>query len=303
MSIKIWHNSSLNNSLTTNSVECVKDEKMQIVLYRLQNKESINIVPDDYSVTSTLILLEGELKVFSAGESYHLQAHDVAMLIDIEQSYYAEAVGFTKVIAVTSETNQDVQEDEAVAAMLTEVEKKDIYTLGHSRRVSLYSKRLAMAYESTYNVIALSAAACMHDVGKINTSIEILQKPGKLTDVEFATVKRHPIDSYTILKDTLGERVAVAARQHHERLDGSGYPDGLRGNEICMDARIIAIADVFDAMTCKRIYNEPSPPLEVVKFLEDNTDQYDASIISILRRKVENGEIDDILTAFVAEKC
>lgn len=301
MSIKIWHANGLDDSSRSGSVECLKSEQMQVVLYTLQDKGSINIVPDDYSVTSTLILIEGRLKIFSAGKSYDLHQHDAAMLINIEQSYYAEAVGFTKIMAITSEANQDTQEDEAIASMLAEVEKKDVYTLGHSRRVSLYSKRLALAYESTYNVIVLSAAACMHDIGKINTPIEILQKPGKLTEEEFTVIKRHPGDSYAILKDKLGERVAIAAKQHHERLDGSGYPDSLCGNEIGMDARFIAIADVFDAMTCKRIYNNPVPPLEVVEYLESNGDKYDLSIVAILRRKVESGEMDDILTAFIAD--
>lgn len=300
MSIKIWHDDHLNNGSARSSVECLKSRDMQVVLYTLLNKESINIIPDEYSVTNTLIVLVGELKIYSSNESYHLQTHDIVMMTDIEQSYYAEAIGFTQLIAITSEENQDTQEDHAVSSMMAEVERKDIYTMGHSRRVSLYSKRLALAYESTYNVIALSAAACMHDIGKINTPIEILQKPGRLTTEEMDVIKLHPGDSYTILKDKLGEKVAAAARQHHERLDGSGYPDGLRADEISMDARIIAIADVFDAMTCKRIYNKPSPPLNVVEYLEENPDKYDATIVAILRRKVENGDMDDILTAFVS---
>lgn len=301
MSIKIWHSKSGHNEPTTGSTECLKDTEMQVVLYVLKNKECINIVPDDYDSTSTLIILEGGLKVYATNESYELLTNDIIMLINIEKSYYAEAIGYTRLIAVTSEANQDTEEDKAVNAMLTEVESKDVYTLGHSRRVSLYAKRLALSYESTYNLIVLSAAACMHDVGKINTPIEILQKPGKLTEEEMDIVKLHPADSYAILKEKIGERAALAAGQHHERLDGSGYPNGLRGDEISMDARIIAIADVFDAMTCKRIYNEPTPPLEVVKYLENNTDKYDKAIISILRRKVENGDMEDILTAFIAD--
>lgn len=301
MSIQIWHDSGQCNTKTSVSVECLKDTAMQIVLYTLQNKESINIVPDDYDSTSTILLLEGEVRIYSADDSYDLHKHDAAMLVNIEQSYYVEAIGFAKIIAITSEANQDTKEDGAVYTMLAEVEEKDVYTLGHSRRVSLYSKRLALAYESTYNVVVLSAAACLHDIGKINTPIEILRKPGKLTPEEFDIIKRHPTDSYNVLCDKIGERVAVAAKQHHERLDGSGYPDGLRGNEICMDARIIAIADVFDAMTCKRVYNQPTPPLEVIKHLEECSDRYDPTIVAILRRKVENGEMDDILTAFVTE--
>lgn len=299
MGVNVWYDNHLFDTTDTVSVECLKDEKMQIVFYTLRHKECINIVPDDYKSTSTIVVLEGKIRFQSIDEVFDLEAHDAIMLTDIEQSYYAEAEGTTKLLAISSEANQDPSEDAAIRQTLMDVEEKDIYTIGHSKRVSLYAKRLALAYESTYNVVSLSAAACMHDIGKINTPITILQKPGKLTDEEFSIIKLHPLDSYTILKDKFGERVAIAASQHHERLDGSGYPYGLEGDKICMDARIIAVADVFDAMTCKRCYNEPKDPLDVVSYLEDNTDKYDATIITILRRKVENGDLHDIITAFV----
>lgn len=301
VSIKIWKDNGLCNGSITSSVECLKNSEMQIVLYTLQRNETINIVPDGYSVTTTLIILEGLISMHSSDEVYELGTHDAAMLIDIEKSYFVEAMKFTKIIAISSEENQDTQEDKAIVSMLGSVEEKDVYTLGHNRRVSLYAKQLALAYESTYNVITLSSAACMHDIGKINTPVEILQKPGKLTEEEFDIIKKHPRDSYEILKDIIGEKAAIAAGQHHERLDGSGYPNGLCGDKICMDAKIIAIADVFDAMTCKRIYNEPSPPIEVVKYLEANLDKYDEAIVAILRRKVETGKLDNILTAFHAQ--
>lgn len=300
MSVEIWRDNGLDSVSKSTSFECFNQEQMQMVLYVLLNKECINIVPDDYRATSTLILLEGELMVYSSGEPYSLKKHDSVMFVDIEESYYAEAVGFAKLMAVTSVANQDVLEDKAVSDMMTEVEKKDVYTLGHSRRVSLYAKRLALALKPSYDVINLSVAASMHDIGKIETPVEILQKPGRLTEEEMQTIQLHPLSSYNILKGILGEKAAIAAKQHHERLDGSGYPEGLSGDDICMDAKIIAVADVFDAMTCKRIYNEPSPPMSVVKMLEESSDKYDPVIVAILRKKVESGELDDILTAFVA---
>lgn len=299
MEIQVWHDNHLFDTTETVSVECLTNGKMQVVYYTLRNKECLNIAPDDYSVTAVLYVLEGHIKIYSNEEVFDLQAHDSVMLTDIKNSYYLESEGFTKLIAISSEVNQDPQEDEALNEMLKEEEKKDIYTMGHSKRVSLYAKRLALAYESTYNVISLSAAACMHDIGKINTPTSILRKPERLTDEEFEIIKQHPIDSYTILKEKLEERIAVAALQHHERLDGTGYPNGLKGDQIGMDARIIAIADVFDAMTCKRTYNEPKPQMEVVEYLENNLDKYDAAIVRILRRKVEKGELDDIVTAFI----
>lgn len=281
------------------SIECFKDDKVQVVFYNLRAKECINIIPEDYSVTSVIIVLEGSIRFHSAHENYDLKIHDSIMLTDIEHSMYAEAISATKLLALSTEANQDPQEDGALNAMLVDVEDKDVYTLGHSRRVSLYAKRLALAYESTYNVVSLSAAACMHDIGKINTPIEILQKPSSLTAEEFEIIKQHPLDSYTILMNKLEERVAIAALRHHERLDGSGYPYGLKGDQIGMDARIIAIADVFDAMTCKRTYNEPKSAMDVITYLEENTQKYDERIIAVLRRKVENGEIEDITSAFL----
>ncbi|MGX8850084.1 HD-GYP domain-containing protein [Amedibacillus sp. YH-ame10] len=298
MGVKIWRDENLFQTTETVSVECLKDDKMQVVFYTLLDKECINIVPDDYPVTSTILVLEGHLNVHSTEKSFDLYAHDSMMLTDINESYYAEAEGFSKIIAISSEVNQAPHEDTVLNEMLTIVEEKDTYTKGHSKRVSLYARRLALAYESTYNVASLSVAACMHDIGKINVPITILQKPGRLTDEEFDIIKLHPMDSYTILKDKLGERIARAALQHHERLDGSGYPYGLAAEHISMDARIIAVADVFDAMTCKRTYNEPRKPIEVVAYLEEHLDQYDAAIIAVLRRKVEKGEMDDIVTAF-----
>lgn len=299
MGVKIYRGDKLLNIKETASIECLKDDKMQVVFYNLRNKECINIVPDDFSVTTVIMILQGKIKFQSGDNNFHLEAYDSIMLSDIEDSYYAEAEGFAKLIAISSEENQDPEEDKELNQILEQVEKKDVYTLGHSKRVSLYAKRIALSYEKNYDVIALSAAACMHDIGKINTPGSILQKPGKLTAEEFNKIKLHPQDSNKLLEHSFSERVAKAALQHHERLDGSGYPSGLKGDEICMDARIIAIADVFDAMTCKRTYNDPKPPIEVVEYLESNKEKYDSTFISILRSKVEKGELDDILTAFI----
>lgn len=300
MGMKIYRDNHLFDTKETVSVECLKDDKMQVVFYTLRDKECINIVPDDYSVTSVILILEGRIRIQSGDDYFYLDAHDSIMLTDIEESYFAQAEGSAKLLAISSEENQDPEEDEELNQILIQVEKKDVYTLGHSKRVSLYAKHLALAYQSNYDVISLSAAACMHDIGKINTPIDILQKPEKLTKEEFEQIKLHPSDSYELLKNTFSEKVAKAALQHHERIDGSGYPYGLKSDEICMDAKIIAIADVFDAMTCKRTYNEPKAPIEVVEYLEKNVDKYDSTFISILRSKVEKGDFDDIVTSFVS---
>jgi putative nucleotidyltransferase with HDIG domain len=95
----------------------------------------------------------------------------------------------------------------------------------------------------------LYIASILHDIGKINTPGEILNKPGKLTNEEFAIIKRHPLDGAKMVRDSYCQDVVAIVEQHHERLNGTGYPYGLKGDEILLEARIIAVSDTFDAMT------------------------------------------------------
>ncbi|HEU5141495.1 MAG TPA: HD-GYP domain-containing protein [Bacillales bacterium] len=140
------------------------------------------------------------------------------------------------------------------------VDARDPYTSGHSERVARYTRwiaeQLGMDKEEC---IELERAALLHDVGKIGIPDQILAKPGRLTKEEFATIKKHPEIGAEILADMEPKhrmKLAVrVARSHHERLDGSGYPDGLRGDEIPLDVRIAAVADSFDAMTTDRPYS------------------------------------------------
>ena len=101
---------------------------------------------------------------------------------------------------------------------------------------------------------ALLLAALYHDVGKCYQQTEILSKPGRLTDSEYAAMKRHPIDSFNLLSARFSPDVARIARGHHERLDGSGYPDGLKGDEIPMTVQAVGLADAYDALVSQRVY-------------------------------------------------
>jgi putative nucleotidyltransferase with HDIG domain len=141
----------------------------------------------------------------------------------------------------------------------------DQSTAEHQHRVAIIA--CAIAREMSWNedrIKAVRVASVLHDVGKFIVSQEILTKPGRLTAEEFARVKLHPEAGYLILKDILLPwPIAEAVWQHHERMDGSGYPRGLKGDEILPVARIVAIADVLDAMTSARSYR-PASKLEVV---------------------------------------
>ncbi|MEQ8836511.1 MAG: HD-GYP domain-containing protein, partial [Lacipirellulaceae bacterium] len=145
-----------------------------------------------------------------------------------------------------------------VRSMVSAVEAKDAYTCGHSERVALYTKRLAqhLSYdEEAAERVYLTGL--LHDVGKIGISDATLNKAGKLTDEEFAEIKEHPDHGWSILCELRQlAYVLPGVLHHHERFDGKGYPDGLSGKDIPLDARIMAVADAYDAMTSNRAYRQ-----------------------------------------------
>ncbi|HNO77775.1 MAG TPA: HD-GYP domain-containing protein [Phycisphaerae bacterium] len=147
---------------------------------------------------------------------------------------------------------------DTVKALVSAVDQKDEYTSGHSNRVGHFAKLLGQAIGLTGNRLQmLEWAALLHDVGKIGIRDDVLKKPGKLTDEEFEHIKEHPVRSYDVVKAIPQMAGALGGvRHHHERFDGRGYPDGLAGEGIPLDARIILVADVFDALTTTRSYRE-----------------------------------------------
>ena len=146
-------------------------------------------------------------------------------------------------------------------------ERKDPYTAGHVRRVTGFSVLLGRELRlSQAELTDLWLAAALHDVGKIFVSKAILGKPGPLTPREAEAMKAHPEIGARILSQVRGMRRAVdGVRHHHERYDGRGYPDRLRGTEIPLPARIIAVADTYDAMTSHRPYRAALSPLEAAR--------------------------------------
>ena len=158
--------------------------------------------------------------------------------------------------------------NDAVVTMGAIVEMKDPYTAGHQLQVARLAASIAQEMglpESQVNVIRTTAA--IHDIGKIYIPSDILAKPGKLGDLEISIIRTHAQGSYDILKNIdFGGPVAQIALQHHERLDGSGYPHGLKGEEIMIEAKILAVSDVVEAMSSHRPYR---PSLGIDKALEE----------------------------------
>ncbi|WP_457597367.1 HD-GYP domain-containing protein [Hydrogenimonas sp.] len=156
----------------------------------------------------------------------------------------------------------------------TAAEFKDEETSQHTKRVGELSAMLALAAGwSERRAETMRSAAPMHDIGKIGISDDILLKPGRLTPEEFEEMKRHTVIGYEILKDEENEFLqlaAIIALEHHEKYDGSGYPRGLEGEDISEAGRIVAITDVFDALTSARSYKEPWPLTKAFSFIREH---------------------------------
>lgn len=178
------------------------------------------------------------------------------------------------------------------------VESKDAYTKGHSQRVALYTKMLAQRLgESKENVKKFYNVALLHDIGKLGMPEAILTKPGKLTPEEFEIVKKHPVRGYEILKNVkIQEDIAAGAHYHHERWDGTGYPDGLKETEIPWVARIISVADTFDAMSSTRPYREKLPITVIAEEIEScSGTQFDPKVVKAFLSLYLEGAFENLV--------
>jgi HD-GYP domain-containing protein (c-di-GMP phosphodiesterase class II) len=163
--------------------------------------------------------------------------------------------------------------DDIAAAFAEVIDAKTPYTSGHSDRVALFSNMIAVELNlSDDECRHLRRAALLHDIGKLGVSNSILDKPGKLDDDEWAEIKRHPALGRAVLSRVAAFRdLAEVAGNHHERLDGKGYPRGLAGDAIDLHSRIVAVADVFDALTADRPYRKAMSPDQALAILDEMT--------------------------------
>ncbi len=180
-----------------------------------------------------------------------------------------------------------------VAALTSAIDANDPFTHGHSYRVSRYALRIGRALGlSERDLEILEYGALLHDIGKIAIRHDILMKPGRLTEQEFLTLKQHPTIGADIVENLKFLReAAVLVRYHHEQPNGKGYPEGLRGDEIPLGARIILCVDAFDAMTSDRPYRRGLPIERVVEQFEKyRGEQFDFEIASLMIDLIRRGE-------------
>ena len=227
--------------------------------------------------------------IFLALMSYYYgktKTHLENIIHSYHESLEEKIASATKEI-VALNTSLDQTQAEIVERLGTLGEYRSKETGAHVRRVGIYTKLLAKLYgldDTTANL--LERAAPLHDIGKVGISDAILNKPTKLTDEEYDTMKNHTLIGESILSHSdkpLIQLAAEIAGGHHEKYDGSGYPRGLKGDDIPLSARIVAIADVFDALISTRVYKNAWNNEEIINyFLEEKSKHFDPKLIELL---------------------
>jgi len=190
-------------------------------------------------------------------------------------------------------------------SLATALEARDDYTRGHSQRVCDLSVMIGSKLGLLPDALEeLRIGTILHDIGKIGVPDAILNKPGRLTDDEFHFMRTHPVIGYEICRPLmLSDGVLMIIRNHHEKLDGSGYPDGLKGGELPLSLRIVCVADAFDAMSSRRPYRGVMDMGHVMGELSKGAGiQFDSVVVEALKELLAAGELDDLYSAYWGPK-
>ncbi len=251
------------------------------------------------------VLEERKFELIKEGEIYEQPGFSMYMLVLLSLFI----IWFTWLVVQRQLNKQQIKlnmANETVMAIANAVDAKDVRTHQHSMRVAEYAEMIAREmncfkwWQRRKMLSNLRKAAQMHDIGKIGIRDSVLNKVGRLTDEEYAQMKSHVVRGAEILKDfTLVEHVEDGTRYHHERYDGRGYPDGLKGEEIPLFARIIGVADAFDAMTSNRVYrNHMDTDYVMNEMARGRGTQFDPDALDAFFRLVEKGAINlDVIYA------
>ena len=225
----------------------------------------------------------------------------VAIVLLLVGLFLSHLINYGAYLHDKAEETKHIQEN-MIVSFAEVVENKSEQTGRHVKRVAEYSKVLALELGySEEEAEKIKLASMMHDIGKLLVPSEILEKPAKLTDDEFAEIKKHPNYGVKLLQDVDGDVLILAKRiahEHHERFDGRGYPDGLGATNISMEGRIVAVADVYDALTSRRSYKEAWDSTKAYdEIVKNSGTQFDSKVVDAFVKKYD--EIDEIRKKFV----
>jgi HD-GYP domain-containing protein (c-di-GMP phosphodiesterase class II) len=264
----------------------------------LQTINANNVVmltpAEDADVCEHVYIIEGDLILESEKETVKLGKNDFFSFSNIKNTILMRCNVPVTFIYVTSKPmfNRVKMYFSNLDELIKKVDEKDHYTKTHCEHVTNYAIAISRNMKCSTSIVEkLALSALFHDVGKCYIPDHILQKPDKLTPEESKAIYKHPIHSKELVEPNFGEEIANIVLCHHERLNGSGYPQGIFGDQIPLESRIIAVADSFDAMTTKRPYNSPKNFKDAVEELLGMPDLYDMRAVRALKKLVDSGEI------------
>lgn len=214
-------------------------------------------------------------------------------------------VHLEKMFKTITEVIEANKTSHSIFEVLDCIRGNDDETFVHSINVALICKVIGewLGYNGNQTK-QLITAGMLHDIGKVKIPLNILTKPGRLTAQEYQIVKCHTVFGYEILKEQpIDEHVKNTALMHHERYDGSGYPYGIKGREIDEIARIVAIADVYDAMTAKRVYRDKMSPFDVIEYFEKEISHYDPEILLLFLQRTAQSYVSNTVLLNTGERA
>ncbi|MEL7563481.1 MAG: HD-GYP domain-containing protein [Dehalobacterium sp.] len=233
----------------------------EVMIQRINPDRTFSIYPPDgdNKVMEFFFVLAGCITTDINGETKRIEKGNYFYVYDLHEVITLKTKTETVLLYISSLPMFHILSNQLkeMTKIVAQVEEKDFYTRNHAARVQIYSIKIAEKLHLSPEMIDdLAWAGILHDIGKINIPDEVLNKPGRLTPEEFEMIKTHPAEGKHMVEGTLLEYLSDIIAQHHERLDGSGYPYGLTADKILLGAKIIAVADVFDAMTSDRPYKK-----------------------------------------------
>lgn len=235
----------------------------EIIYHKLSDDARWGLEPlEGWSALEYIMVLSGELKYPEGNAFKTLKAGQSFYSNPVKEHHIFQANGDTEFLYVTSQQvfyNYSRSTNE-LKNLAVSIEEKDGYTVDHCSRINKLSMKVAEALNfDSKKLLRLNMASFLHDVGKVKVPLSILRKPGKLTPEEWEIMKQHTTYGREMLEQTRFPLLidsAIIVEQHHERYDGKGYPKGLKGDEISIEAAIIAVVDSYDAMTTDRVYQK-----------------------------------------------
>jgi len=269
----------------------------EVMLQTIDAKRMVVIEPSDISETMEFFyILEGELEICRGNYNTRLKKGEQFYVRHLKETIQFDTITDVKLLYFTTKPvfryiSTKIRE---LTELATKVEEKDLYTFGHIDRVKSYSLKIGNKLKlSKVKMETLGFAAIFHDLGKINISDELLNKSGKLTDEEYDLIKKHSSDGAELVKETYYENISDIIEQHHEKIDGSGYPFGLKGDQILIEAKVISVADTYDAITTDRPYrNCRSPQKAIDELLRLKGIHYDIDVVdAFIEILIEDGII------------